>query len=324
MIKYFSTFSWIWAFEYTIKELWLNRDCIWYSEIDKHAIKTYNKHYSEHKNYWDIKKIITNNLPNFSILVGWSPCQSFSDAGSKKWFEDYRWNLFFDYIRILKEKQPDYFIFENVRWIITNNKWKTFKIITNEFDNAWYNIKWEILNASEFWFEQNRPRIFIIGQKKSLWNFDFEFPTWKKKKWFLKNILEDKVDKKYCLTKKQILNRYNSNYHSNKSQLLNNTCCCLTASGTKKRIITNENDETRKKYYNKKLEESEVSKITWRNLTEVENERLQGFHDNYTNSWISPAQRYKQIWNSINVNVLKELLKSLDNYIKKSKKIKIL
>lgn len=321
MIKYFSTFSWIWTFEYVINKLWLNRECVWYSEIDKHAIKTYNKHYPKHKNYWDIKKIITNDLPDFWILVGWSPCQSFSDAGSKKWFEDYRWNLFFDYIRILKEKQPDYFIFENVRWILTNNKWKTFKIINNEFDKAWYNIKRKILNASEFWSVQNRPRIFIVGQKKSLWSFNFEFPIWTKKKEFLKNILEKNVDEKYYLSNEQIKNRYKSNYHSNKSQLLNNTCCCITASGTKKRIITNENDETRKKYYNKKLEDSEVAKLTWRNLTEIENERLQGFHDNYTNSWISPAQRYKQIWNSINVNVLKELLKSLDIYIKKSKKI---
>lgn len=324
MIKYFSTFSWIWAFEYAIKELWLNRDCIWYSEIDKHAIKTYNKHYKKHKNYWDIKKIITNNLPDFWILVGWSPCQSFSDAGSKKWFEDYRWNLFFDYIRILKEKQPDYFIFENVRWIITNNKWKTFKIITNEFDKAWYNIKWEVINSKDYNSWQNRPRIFIIGQRKDLWKFNFQFPKWTWDNVKLKDILEENVDEKYYLDNEKILKRFKSNYHSNKSQLLNNTCCCLTASWTKKRIILNKDDVTRKKYYDKKLEESEVMKLTWRNLTEVENERLQGFHDNYTNSWVSPAQRYKQIGNSINVNVLKEILKSLEFYIKSLKKTKIL
>lgn len=321
MIKYFSTFSWIWTFEYVINELWLNRECVWYSEIDKHAIKTYNKHYPKHKNYWDIKKIITNDLPNFWILVGWSPCQSFSDAGSKKWFEDYRGNLFFDYIRILKEKQPNYFIFENVRWILTNNKWKTFKIITNEFDKAWYNIKRKVLNSKKFWVAQNRPRVFIIWQKKSLWKFDFDFPIWINNKWILKDIIEENVDEKYYLSNEQIRNRYKSNFHSNKSQLLNNTCCCLTSSGSKKRIILNEDDITRKKYYDKKLEDSEVAKLTWRNLTEIENERLQGFHDNYTNSWISPTQRYKQIWNSINVNILKELLKNLDIYIKKSKKI---
>ncbi|MDD3794192.1 MAG: DNA (cytosine-5-)-methyltransferase [Candidatus Gracilibacteria bacterium] len=319
MIKYFSTFSGIGTFEYVINELGLNRECVGYSEIDKHSIKTYNKHYPKHKNYGDIKKIITNDLPNFGILVGGSPCQSFSDAGSKKGFEDYRGNLFFDYIRILKEKQPDYFIFENVRGILTNNKGKTFKIINNEFDKAGYNIKRKILNASEFGSVQNRPRIFIVGQKKSLGNFNFEFPTGTKKKEFLKNILEKNVDEKYYLSNEQIKNRYKSNYHSNKSQLLNNTCCCITASGTKKRIILNEDDITRKKYYDKKLEYNQVIKLTGRTLTEIEYERLQGFHDNYTNSGISKEQRYKQLGNSINVNVLKEILKNLDKYIKKSK-----
>nr|MDD3720421.1 DNA (cytosine-5-)-methyltransferase [Candidatus Gracilibacteria bacterium] len=321
MIKYFSTFSGIGTFEYTIQELGLGRECIGFSEIDKHSLKTYNKHYQNHKNYGDITKINTDILPDFSVLLGGSPCQSFSITGSKKGFEDYRGNLFFDYVRILKDKQPDFFIFENVRGILTNNKGKTFKIINNEFDKAGYNIKRKILNASEFGSVQNRPRIFIVGQKKSLGNFNFEFPIGKKKKEFLKNILQKDVDKKYYLTRIQIINRYNSNYHSNKSQLENNTCCCLTASGTKKRIILNEDDETRKKYYNKKLDNNEVKKLTGRNLTELEYERLQGFCDNYTNSGISKEQRYKQIGNSINVNVLKELLKNLDKYIKKSKKI---
>ena len=83
-----------------------------------------------------------------------------------------------------------------------------------------------------------------------------------KKKEFLKNILEKNVDEKYYLSNEQIKNRYKSNYHSNKSQLLNNTCCCITASGTKKRIILNEDDITRKKYYDKKLEYNQVIKLT--------------------------------------------------------------
>lgn len=321
MIKYFSTFSGIWAFEYAIKKLWLERKCVWFSEIDKHAIKTYNKHYQNHKNYWDITKINTDILPNFWILVGGSPCQSFSITGSKKWFDDYRWNLFFDYIRILKEKQPDYFIFENVRGILTNNKWKTFKIITNEFDIAWYNIKRKVLNSENFWVAQNRPRVFIIWQKKSLWKFDFDFPIWINNKWILKNILEEKVDKKYYVSDTQIRNWYKSNFHSHKSQFLNKTCCCLTVWGNQKRIITNKADEFIKRYYNKQLNENELNWIIWRKLTIWEYLRLQGFPDWYTNSDLSNTQKYKQISNSINIDVLKEILKNLDIYIKKSKKI---
>lgn len=321
MIKYFSTFSWIWAFEYSIKELWLNRNCVGYSEIDTHTIKTYKKHYPNHKNYWDITKIVANDLPNFSILLWWSPCISFSQTWKKKWFDDDNWKLFFDYIKILKEKQPKYFVFENVEWMLSNKEWESFEKIISEFDQAWYFINRKKLNSSKFWSAQNRPRVFFVWQRKDLWKNDFIFPTWINNKKYLKEILQKDVDEKYLLTDEQILSRYNSNYHSNKSQLLNNTCCCLTASGTKKRIILNEDDVVRKKYYDKKLNNDELKNISGRKLSEIECERLQGFCDDYTNSWVSETQRYKQLGNSININVLKEILKSLDIYIKKSKKI---
>lgn len=320
MIKYFSTFSWIWAFEYAIKELWLNRNCVWFSEIDIHSIKTYKKHYPNHKNFWDITKIVASDLPNFSILLWWSPCISFSQTWKKKWFDDDNWKLFFDYIKILKEKQPKYFVFENVEWMLSNKEWESFEKIISEFDQAWYFINRKKLNSSKFWSAQNRPRVFFVWQRKDLWKNDFIFPTWINNKKYIKEILQKDVDEKYLLDGEQILNRYNWNYHSNKSQLENNTCCCLTASWTQKRIILNQTDEFRKRYYYKKLNNDELENIAGRKLTEIECERLQGFHDNYTNSWVSETQRYKQLGNSININVLKEIINSLNIYIEKNKK----
>lgn len=315
-MKYFSTFSWIWAFENTINELNLGRECIWFSEIDKYAIKTYNKHYPKHKNYWDITKVDTSNLPSFWILLGGSPCVSFSLTWKKKWFDDNNWKLFFDYIKILKEKQPNYFIFENVRGVLTNNKWKTFETIINEFDKVWYKTKRKILNSKDFWWSQNRPRIFILGQKKSLWEFNFEFPIWINKKWKLKDILDKKVDKKYKVSDKQIRSWYNTNFHSHKSQFMNKNCCCLTVWWNQKRIITNKTDDFIKKYYNKQLNENELTWIEWRKLTTWEYEKLQGFLPWYTDFNLSDTQKYKQLSNSISIHVLKELLMKFDLYFK--------
>ncbi len=114
--------------------------------------------------------------------------------------------------------------------------------------------------------------------------------------------------------------RYKSTFHSNKSQLLNNTCCTITTTW-KKRIITNKDDEFIKKYYHKKLDNYELEDIEWRYLTESEWETLQWFEKDYTNIRISSTQRLKMLWNTINIDVLKEILSSFDKYIKEKRKI---
>lgn len=314
MIKYFSAFSWIWAFEYSIKKLKLNRKCVWFSEIDKRAIKTYLHHYPKHKNYWNITNINLAKLGEFDLLFFWLPCQSFSLAWKKKWLQDKRGNLFFNVINILKKKRPKYFIFENVRWILTNNNWKTFETIKKEFDLVWYNIKWKVLNSKDYWLAQNRSRIFIFWERKDLWPFSFEFNEEKKKKVNLIDILQAKVDDKYKVTSKQIINWYNSNYHSNKSQLLNKYCCCLTIWGNKKWIITNKSDEFIKKYYKKELKESELKGIEWRRLTNEEYELLQGYDIWYTLG-TSMTSRYNLLGNSISINVIDEILIQFNWYI---------
>ena len=81
-------------------------ECIGFSEIDKYAIQTYRKHFPNHKAYGDARKINPKELPNFDMLCGGFPCQSFSIAGKRLGFEDTRGTLFFDIARIAKEKIP--------------------------------------------------------------------------------------------------------------------------------------------------------------------------------------------------------------------------
>jgi len=137
--------------------------CVGYSEIDKYAIETYEKHFGGHKNYGDATKIKPEELPDFDMLVGGFPCQSFSIAGKRKGFEDTRGTLFFDIARIIKIKRPKIVWLENVKGLLNHNKGETFRIILQTLSELGYDVQWQVLNSKHFGVPQNRERVFIIG-----------------------------------------------------------------------------------------------------------------------------------------------------------------
>ena len=136
--------------------------CIGYSEIDKYAIQVYKKHFN-HKNYGDITKINEKELPDFDLLVGGFPCQSFSIAGNRMGFEDTRGTLIYDVFRIIKEKHPRTVLLENVKGLLSHDKGRTFKTIITSLNELGYAVEWQVLNAKNFGVPQNRERVFIIG-----------------------------------------------------------------------------------------------------------------------------------------------------------------
>lgn len=142
---------------------WKPPSCVGYSEIDKHAIQTYQKHYPKHKNYGDIKLINEKELPDFDLLVGGFPCQAFSIAGKRKGFEDTRGTLFFDIARILKSKKPRRILLENVKGLLSHDNGDTFKVIITTLTKLGYDIQWQVLNSKNFGVPQNRERVFIVG-----------------------------------------------------------------------------------------------------------------------------------------------------------------
>lgn len=159
-MKYFSTFSGIGGFELGIG---IKHECVGYSEIDKYAIQTYQKHFPNHKNYGDIKKIVAKDLPDFDLLVGGFPCQTFSIAGKRAGFEDTRGTMFFELARILRAKQPRLFVFENVKGLLSHDNGNTFKTIIQTLDELGYDCQWQVLNSKSHGVPQNRERVFIIG-----------------------------------------------------------------------------------------------------------------------------------------------------------------
>lgn len=119
-MKYFSMFSGIGGFEYGLQQSKHEFECIGFSEIDKYASSIYTRHFPKHRNYGDATKINTEDLPDFEFLVGGFPCQAFSIAGKRKGFDDARGTLFFEIARILRDKEPRYFLLENVKGLLSH------------------------------------------------------------------------------------------------------------------------------------------------------------------------------------------------------------
>ena len=159
-MKYFSTFTGVFGFDMGLPDDW---QCVGVSEIDKNACKVIKYRKPDVKNYGDIEKIRIEELPNFDILVGGSPCQGLSMAGKRKGLDDSRSRLFFSYIEILKVKKPLYFIFENVKGLLSSNAGWDFAEVLNQFSEAGYDFWWQVLDATQFGIPQHRERVFVLG-----------------------------------------------------------------------------------------------------------------------------------------------------------------
>lgn len=180
--------------------------CVFSSEFDEDACKTYEANFGEHPS-GDITKIEAQNIPDFDILLGGFPCQAFSIIGKKEGFSNETCGtLFFDIERILKEKRPKAFLLENVRNLVSHDKGRTFKIITSHLEALGYHIYAKILNALDYGVPQKRERIIIVGFLDNV-IFKFPDPIPEKNRTPLSNILEKNVDSKYYVKERIKLSR---------------------------------------------------------------------------------------------------------------------
>ncbi len=162
--------------------------CLFASEWDKDCRKTYTSNFSKisenlfdtegnpNENFvGDITKISPHEIPNHDILCGGFPCQPFSQAGYKKGFEDTRGTLFFNIANIINEKKPKAILLENVRGLLNHDNGKTFNVIKNTITNLEYTFHFKIVKASDFNCPQHRPRLFMVGFRKDIFD-TFQFP----------------------------------------------------------------------------------------------------------------------------------------------------
>lgn len=147
------------------------------NEYDKGIWATYEANHSAPLIKGDIRNIKDTDFPNeIDGIIGGPPCQSWSEAGSLRGINDSRGQLFFDYIRILKNKQPKFFLAENVSGMLASRHSEAVKNIIQQFEYCGYNLTLTLVNAADYGVPQDRKRVFYIGYRKDL-KIDFKFPN---------------------------------------------------------------------------------------------------------------------------------------------------
>lgn len=303
--------------------------CIGYSEIDKYAIQIFEKHFPKIPNFGDIKRIRTEELPNFDLVCGGFPCQSFSIAGKRGGFEDTRGTLFFDIARIVKAKRPRLLFLENVKGLLSHDEGRTFNTIILALDGLGYDLQWQVLNSKDFGAPQNRERVFIVGHLRGT----------SRPKVFPIRETSKNVDKGRKLPE-QISNTLRTNYsnaYANETYIGELDYVGAVMSKQNEKWLEDGKELSRnfpqgQRVYSKdgigstvagnagglggKTGLYEIDKYKIRRLTPTECMRLQGFPDDWCDigadsKEISDTQIYKMAGNAVTVNVIREIAKRL-------------
>jgi DNA (cytosine-5)-methyltransferase 1 len=256
----------------------------------------------------DIAKVKSKDLPSFDILLGGFPCQPFSIAGYRRGFLDTgRGDLFFEIVRILRDKKPQAVFLENVKNLKSHDNGKTFNIISDALADLGYHVKVTVLNSVEYGnVPQNRERVYIVGFKSKKSYDAFEFPEPIKLTKSVADILEKDVDKKYYYTDsplypelKKVIKSQNTVYQWRRIYVRENksgVCPTLTANmgmGGHNVPLIKDSKGIRK-------------------LTPRECARLQGFPDSYKLPKDLPDTKlYKQFGNSVTVAVIERVAKQI-------------
>ena len=316
----------------------LGGECVFSSEWDKFAQRTYAANYGEVPS-GDITQIVASDIPDHDILMGGFPCQSFSQAGLKKGFEDTRGTMFFEIQRILGEKRPKVFLLENVKQLRGHDKGRTLQtilnILTGESDlplddvpmsadarealgkklNYW--VDYKVLRAADFGIPQNRERIFIVGFDRDYFgeNIDFnkifKWPEPTNQPTKVGDILEsqeilDTLEDKYTISDKLWAGHLRRKAEHG-----------IKGNGFGYSLFNRESSYTNTisaRYYKDGsevlIDQSHLSKNP-RKLTPRECARLQGFPDDFIVDAVSQGQIYKQFGNSVCVKVIQAVAKQI-------------
>lgn len=317
----------------------LKGKCVFSSEWDKFAQKTYAANYGELPS-GDITQVVANDIPNHDILMGGFPCQAFSQAGKKQGFLDTRGTMFFEIQRILVEKRPKAFLLENVKQLQSHDKGRTLQtileILRGEFSeqadleidvseetkkalseklNYWVDFK--VLRAADFGVPQNRERVFLVGFDRDYFgpncDFDqlFKWPVPPKFPTRLGDILEDLSNISHqddCYTISDKL------WEGHQRRKLEHG---VKGNGFGYTLYNHDSPYTNTlsaRYYKDGSEilisQEELGKNP-RKLTPRECARLQGFPEDFIVDAVSQGQIYKQFGNSVCVKVIEALAKQI-------------
>jgi len=333
MIKVGSDFSGVGAFDQALIRLGIKHETIFACDMDKYARQTYIENYGEPSYY--PTDVYERKIPQdpLDLYMTSPPCQAFSQAGSRLGKEDKRGILFFNSHEFIQKNKPRFFIFENVRGLLSHDNGKTFQewlnflggksinglpVLFADENAVPYHIYYKVINSKNLNVPQNRERVFIVGikdDKDNVFQFLKDEPLTTK----LKDVLEKEVDKKYFLDEKKVnemlLNTNNS--ESIKIKSANSKGYEVATEGDSINF-TRLHSETRRGRVGKQIAQSlecisnqaTLKQDTIRRLTPRECFRLMDFPETFTWS-CSDSQAYKQAGNSIVVKCLEKIIAKL-------------
>ncbi len=179
-------------------------DVIWANEIEPKAVETLKLNFPNTEIINDdIKKVKMSKIPKHDVLLAGFPCQAFSIAGYRKGFDDERGELFFDVLKIIKNKKPRVVFLENVKNLVSHDGGNTFRVIYSALEENGYKVDYRVMNATEYGnLPQNRERIYIVAFKNKTDKNKFEFPLPIERKKEIKDVINfnEKIEDKYYYT----------------------------------------------------------------------------------------------------------------------------
>ncbi|MDB5224500.1 MAG: bspRIM [Candidatus Adlerbacteria bacterium] len=286
---------------------------------DAKAVDTYNRNFDVPATLADIEDFDIKKIPDFDVLMGGFPCQSFSTVNPTKNPFDKRGKLYKRMSKILDEKKPKYFIAENVKGLVMLQGGKIFDEVIKDFAAQGYVVKYKVFNAADYGVPQKRERVFIIGIRKDVaFNFQFPEPTNSQfgtdnNKWIgLKNVIDSlkPKDPKYYFSKKAVegMKKAKKNMKRGLAQDLENPCLTITSHLAK--VSLNSRDPVLLVDKKKEL---------YRRFSPLEAARIQSFPDQFEFLG-SDASAYKQIGNAIPPVLMWHIANALQIQAKKENK----
>ena len=267
-------------------------EIVYANDIDDNACNIFKENFGITPDNRDIREVKSEEIPEFDILTGGFPCQSFSIIAQnpkRLGVKDERGKLFFEMCRILRERQPKCFIAENVKGILTANKKSAFPLILKEFEESGYDVQYRILNSANYGVPQKRERVIIVGFRKGL-NIEFSFPDVEieDENNFapLKKVIEKKVDEKYFFSERAVAGMMKKRESMNKGRAQDINKPCNTVGAHLAKVSLNSTDPV--------LMEGK----RYRRFTPREVARIQSFPDDFELVG-SEAAQYRALGNAI-------------------------
>jgi DNA (cytosine-5)-methyltransferase 1 len=274
---------------------------------DAYATKIYNDNFNHKCETKDVREIELNKIPNYDILLGGFPCQSFSISAQnppRLGYKDDRGKLFFEMVKALKVNKPRFFIAENVKGLLSANKKKAFPMIIKEFEKAGYHIKYKLFNSSEFGIPQKRQRVFIVGFRNykdfSYFNFPSE-TTLNGSRIKLNTVIDTNADKddKWFFSKKAVEGMLRVKEKMNKGRAQNLDEPCNTISSHLSKVSLNSTDPVL------------MVDGRYRRFTPREAANIQSFPTSFKLDSVSENRQYRAIGNAVPPVLMWHIGKSL-------------